>query len=255
MQSLIIRAIQPDILWENPTGNLERLTELLKHATSGELIVLPEMFATGFSMRPEKIAQSMNGEIVSWMKENSADKMVCGTVAIEDAGKYFNRFLACFKGEVVAIYDKRHLFSYASEDKHYTAGKTQTVFEYRGWKIKPLICYDLRFPVWCRNWEEADLMIFCANWPSVRINAWNTLLPARAIENQCYVLGVNRVGLDGYDNPHNGKSQLCDPLGVNNRKLNDEEQAFIFEIQNSEIQETRKQFPFLRDADEFSIFK
>jgi len=253
MQSLIIRAVQSDILWENPKGNLERLTEILKHLDAGDLVVLPELFATGFSMQPKKIAQSIKGDIVSWMKENSADKMVCGTVAIEEEGKYYNRFLACFRGDVVATYDKRHLFSYADEDKHYTAGKSQISFEYVGWKIKPFICYDLRFPVWCRNKEEADLMIFCANWPEVRIHAWNALLPARAIENQCFVLGVNRVGVDGYDKSHNGESQLCNPLGVISNKLTGEELAIKYEVQKSEILNVRNQFPFLKDADVFNI--
>ncbi|MBM3921477.1 MAG: nitrilase-related carbon-nitrogen hydrolase [Sphingomonadales bacterium] len=255
MQTLIIRAIQMDILWENPVGNIEKLSEILDTAKAGELVVLPEMFATGFSMQPEKIAQTMDGEIITWMKEKSADKMICGTVAVEDAGKYYNRFVACFNGFVVATYDKRHLFSYAGEDKHYTAGETQIIFEYRGWKIKPLVCYDLRFPVWCRNREEADLMIFCANWPAVRINAWNALLPARAIENQCYVLGVNRVGADGNNKRHNGATHLFNPLGISSNNDTETEKCFEYVIEKTEIQKTRNEFPFLKDADEYSILQ
>ncbi|MEK0420759.1 MAG: hypothetical protein RLZZ161_610 [Bacteroidota bacterium] len=253
MQTLNIRAIQLDILWENPKGNLDKLSAMLNNAEAGELVVLPEMFATGFSMQPEKIAQSMNGEIVSWMKEKSAGKMICGTVAIEDGGKYYNRFLACFEGEVISTYDKRHLFSFAGEDKHYTAGKVLTFFEYMGWKIKPLICYDLRFPVWCRNTEEADLMIFCANWPEVRIQAWNALLPARAIENQCFVLGVNRVGVDGNGINHNGYTQLCDPLGIKINRKRESSEYLTFSINKETIQTIRMKFPFSKDSDLFEI--
>ncbi len=253
MQTLKIRAIQSDILWENPKGNLEKLTVMLEDAASGELIVLPEMFATGFSMRPDKIAQPMHGEIVAWMCDNSHEKMICGTVAIEEAGKYYNRFIACYGGTVVAVYDKRHLFSYAGEDKHYSAGNSNIVFEYRGWKIKPLVCYDLRFPVWCRNREVADLMIFCANWPSARIHAWNTLLPARAIENQCYVLGVNRAGADGNGKMHNGHSQLLDPLGICMHNMGEAERKATFEIETQKIQSVRNEFPFLKDADDFKF--
>jgi predicted amidohydrolase len=253
MQTLKIRAVQSDILWEDPQGNLDKLSQLLKEAAPGELVVLPEMFATGFSMRPEKIAQSTAGDIVSWMRENSADKLVCGTVAIEEEGRYFNRFLACFEGEVIATYDKRHLFSYAGEDKHYTAGNSLSVFEYKGWKIKPLICYDLRFPVWSRNTEAADLMIYCANWPKVRIQAWNALLPARAIENQCFVLGVNRVGVDGNANEYDGNSALLDPLGERVFELQDLEQTKFYLLQKTDINSVRKNYPFLYDADEFKI--
>ncbi|MFN4915665.1 MAG: nitrilase-related carbon-nitrogen hydrolase [Sphingomonadales bacterium] len=253
MQTLNIRAVQSDIIWENPKGNLDNLTALLKNAQKDELVVLPEMFATGFSMNTEKTAQSMNGEIVSWMKESSEDKMVCGTVAIEDDGKYYNRFIACYRGEITCKYDKRHLFSYAGEDRHYTPGKDVTVFEFQGWKIKPLICYDLRFPVWCRNKEEADLMLFCANWPEARIQAWNALLAARAIENQCFVLGVNRVGLDGKQKQHNGQTQLCDPLGSQINPCGDSEAVFEYSVQREVLQSIRIEYPFLRDSDLFTV--
>ena len=253
MQTLKIRAVQSDIVWENPKENLRKLSELLENAAKNELVVLPEMFATGFSMNAEKIAQSMEGEIVSWMKENSTDKMVCGTVSIEEKGRYYNRFIACFKGEVVATYDKRHLFSYAGEDQYYTSGKAQIVFEYLGWKIKPLICYDLRFPVWCRNKEEVDLMLFCANWPEARIHAWNTLLPARAIENQCYVLGVNRVGVDGKNKQHIGQTMFSDPLGKIIKSGGDGEACIECSMQKETLQSIRHEFPFLSDADSYRI--
>jgi predicted amidohydrolase len=253
MQSLTIRAIQSDILWENPKGNLDKLSAMLNNAEAGELVVLPEMFATGFSMRPDKTAQPMDGEIVSWMKENSQDKLICGSVAIVEGGNYYNRFLACFEGEVISTYDKRHLFSFAGEDKHYTAGNSRIVFTYKGWKIKPLICYDLRFPVWCRNTEEADLMIFCANWPAVRIQAWNALLPARAIENQCFVVGVNRVGVDGVDNIHNGNSQLLDPLGNCLLNLDENEAHKTVMLEKEKLHSIRMKFPFLSDAEKFTL--
>jgi predicted amidohydrolase len=226
---------------------------MLKDAGPDELIVLPEMFATGFSMRPEKIAQSMNGEIVSWMKENSRDKLICGTVAISEDGCFYNRFIACANGEIIAIYDKRHLFSYAGEDKHYTPGQSLTHFEYMGWNIKPLVCYDLRFPVWCRNVEKADLMLFCANWPEARIKAWDTLLTARAIENQCYVLGVNRVGADGNSKQYNGHTQLIDMLGQNLFVHEHAETTELVMLEKEKIHSHRNEFPFLTDADQFEI--
>lgn len=253
MQTLNIRAVQSDIVWENPKENLEKLSALLKNAQKDELVVLPEMFATGFSMNTEKTAQSMNGEIVSWMKENSFDKMVCGTVAIEEDGKYYNRFIASYGGEIVCKYDKRHLFSYAGEDKYFTPGKTAAVFDFQGWKIKPLICYDLRFPVWCRNKEQVDLMLFCANWPEVRIQAWKALLTARAIENQCYVLGVNRVGADGKYKQHNGQTQLNDPCGVILSPNADVEACYRLSAQKATIESVRNEFPFLTDSDTFQI--
>lgn len=252
MQTLTIRAIQSDILWENPKGNLEKLSTLLKDSEDGELVILPEMFATGFTMRPTEMAQSMDGEIVTWMIENSQEKMICGTVAIAEGGNYYNRFLACYGGEVIALYDKRHLFSYAGEDKYYTAGNSQTVFTYKGWKIKPLICYDLRFPVWCRNTVEADLMIFCANWPAVRIQAWNALLTARAIENQCFVVGVNRVGVDGADNPHSGCTQVFDAVGNSMIHLGETEISEIVVLEKEKLHLIKMKFPFLADADRFN---
>lgn len=253
MQTLKIRAVQTDIIWENPKDNLRRLSWLLQDATSHEMIVLPEMFATGFTMCPEQFAQPMDGEIVSWMKEFSYDKLVCGSVAIKDAGHYYNRFIACASGEIIAMYDKRHLFSYAGEHLHYTSGSNNVVFDYLGWKIKPLVCYDLRFPVWCRNREEADVMLFCANWPAVRIQAWNTLLPARAVENQCYVLGVNRVGTDGNAKLYNGQSQLFDVSGKLLLNCGDTEFIEHIMLEKEKIHSLRNEFPFLRDADEFDI--
>ena len=253
MQSLKIRAIQTDIHWENSGENLKKLSEMLKHAGPDELVVLPEMFATGFSMRPEKVSQSMSGEIVTWMKQHSRDKLICGTVAIEEAGRFYNRFIACANGDVIAVYDKRHLFSYAGEDKHYTPGGANAVFEYRGWKIKPLICYDLRFPVWCRNTEKADIMLFCANWPEKRIKAWDALLTARAIENQCYVLGVNRVGVDGNSIHYNGHTQLIDMTGINLVFCDHNELCETATLEKEKIHSFRNEFPFLCDADQFEI--
>lgn len=253
MQTMKIRAVQTDILWENPTGNLKKLSEILRHNGPDELVVLPEMFATGFSMRPDRIAQSMNGEIVTWMKENSSNKLICGTVAIEEEGRFYNRFIACANGDVIAVYNKRHLFSYAGEDKHYTPGVETIVFEYRGWKIKPLICYDLRFPVWCRNREKADILLFCANWPEIRIKAWDALLMARAIENQCFVLGVNRVGADGNLIKYNGHTQLIDMTGTNLVFCNHAELSETAMLEKEKIHSFRNEFPFLNDADQFEI--
>ena len=254
MQALSIRPIQFDIVWENPTANLEQLQSFLDLSLNDELVVLPEMFATGFTMQPVKFAQSMNGEIVQWMKQNSLGKMVCGSVAIEENGKYYNRFLGFENGELKVSYDKHQLVSHGRENQFYHAGNKTVAFEYKGWNIKPYICYDLRFPAWCRNREEADLMIFCANWPAVRIQAWNALLQARAIENQCYVLGVNRIGEDGKGIAHNGQSKLFNWMGDCIMDYEAKKSDKAISISADGLKQQRKEFPVLQDADIF-IFR
>ena len=220
MNALTITLIQPDLTWENKAANLSRLSqkiEAIKEKT--EVVILPEMFSTGFSMKPEVLSEKMDGETMEWMKKISSEKKIIltGSIIIEDnaAGmhgnkKYYNRLIWMLPNGEYGFYDKRHLFAYADEHSHYTAGDKRLIASVKGWKINLQVCYDLRFPVWARQCPlpaakgpeaktdpEYDLLIYVANWPERRKHAWKTLLQARAIENQCYVIGVNRVGTDG----------------------------------------------------------
>jgi len=198
-EQLEIVILQSDLVWENPIKNKDNFSKKIRNITTKvDLIILPEMFTTGFTINTEKSAESMNGSTVKWMLDLADEKnaLLMGSIVIKEKDNFYNRFIIAFPNGGLKYYDKRHLFSYAKEDKVYTAGKNKLIFEYKGFKICPLICYDLRFPVWSRNTEEVDLIIYIANWPNARIMAWDTLLKARAIENLCYVVGLNRVGVD-----------------------------------------------------------
>ncbi|MBL7811227.1 MAG: nitrilase family protein [Bacteroidetes bacterium] len=253
MQNLKIKLVQADLVWENHLANLQHLTTLVGKPVKGEVVILPEMFSSGFSMRPEIIAESMDGPSVQWMVAQSRNRVICGSLSIKENDRFYNRFIWCEKGEVKYIYNKRHLFSYSGENQFYTAGDEKVFISYLGWKIAPFICYDLRFPVWCRNTEKADLMLFVANWPERRIQAWDTLLPARAVENQCYVAGVNRVGKDGNQLWHCGHSSVYDFTGNRHCLLEKEEQVYETELDYEVLDEFRSRFPFLSDADEFNL--
>ena len=252
---MIVSLIQSDIIWEDKNSNLKKYQEQIDKIESTELIVLPEMFTTGFSMSPKDISEKMNGETIQWMKQN-AHKMnsaICGSIIIEESGKYFNRFIWINPDGSIHHYDKRHLFSYAGENDNYTPGDSKIIIEYKGWKICPLICYDLRFPVWSRNSEEYDLLIYVANWPSKRKFAWRSLLVARAIENQCYVIGVNRVGLDNSGNSHSGETSIINALGESLYVKSHSEDLYTNGISKLELEKIRKQLPFLNDKDNFKI--
>ena len=250
---MIVSLIQSDIIWEDKNSNLKKYQEQIDKIESTELIVLPEMFTTGFSMSPKDISEKMNGETIQWMKQN-AHKMnsaICGSIIIEEDDKYFNRFIWINPDGSIHQYDKRHLFF--SESDNYTSGDSKVIIEYKGWKICPLICYDLRFPVWSRNSEEYDLLIYVANWPSKRKFAWRSLLVARAIENQCYVIGVNRVGFDNSENFHSGETSIINALGELLYIKSHTEDVFTTDISKPELDKVRKQFPFLNDKDNFKI--
>ena len=272
MDSLTITLIQSDLFWENKKANLEMFQhkiESIKEKT--EVVILPEMFNTGFSMRPELFAEKMDGESVSWMKKISSEKKIIltGSLMIEDSGansqekKYFNRLLWVLPNGEMGIYDKRHLFAYARENDHYSAGNKKLIASVKGWKINLQVCYDLRFPVWSRQsppplaeagrGPEYDLLINVANWPEKRRLAWKTLLRARAIENQCYVIGVNRVGEDGNKIFYNGNSSVIDPMGEIIYYKNTEEDIFTYTLEKEKIEECRSHFPFWKDADHFMI--
>lgn len=259
MSSLTITVVQTNLYWEDKKANLEMLEEKIysiKEKT--EVVVLPEMFTTGFSMKPELLAETMEGATIQWMKKIAAQKKIIltGSVIIEDQGNYYNRLIWMLPNGQVGYYDKRHLFAFGDEDKHYTAGAKRLIASVKGWKINLLICYDLRFPVWARQTPgeaEYDLLIYVANWPEKRVHAWKTLLQARAIENQCYVVGVNRVGKDAKDIVYSGESLVADPMGEVLYTKKDAEDIFTITLEQSHLQAVREKLPFLKDADNFQI--
>ena len=249
-----VTLIQSDIIWEDRISNLKKYQEKINQIESTDLIILPEMFTTGFSMSPKGISENMNGETIQWMKQN-AHKMnsaICGSIIIEEDSKYFNRFIWVNPDGSIHHYDKRHLFSFAGENENYTPGNEKIIIEYKGWKICPLICYDLRFPVWSRNSEDYDLLIYVANWPDKRKSAWKSLLTARAIENQCYVIGVNRVGEDS-KNYYSGDSSLINALGETLYTNSHIEETYSNTISKYDLNKIRTQLPFLNDKDNFKI--
>ena len=271
MSTLNITTIQTNLYWEDKKANLQMLEEKINSiAEKMEIIVLPEMFSTGFSMKPELLAETMEGETVQWMKRVAAEKKIIltGSVIIKEGGNYYNRLIWMLPNGQHGIYDKRHLFAYAGEDDHYSAGTKRLIASAKGWKINLLVCYDLRFPVWARQTSapnpsppvergettpEYDVLIYVANWPERRIHAWTTLLQARAIENQCYVVGVNRVGKDGNDIYYSGESMIIDPMGEVLYTKKDEEDIFTMSLDMTHLQTVREKLPFLKDADEFKI--
>jgi omega-amidase len=258
MSSLTITLIQTNLFWENKKANLDMLQqkiEGIKEKT--EIVILPEMFTTGFSMKPELFAETMDGETVQWMEKTAAKKKIIltGSVIIEEDGKYFNRLIWMLPNGEYGMYDKRHLFAFADEHAHYTAGNKKLIASVKGWKINLQICYDLRFPVWTRQDSENkyDLLINVANWPEKRNIAWQTLLRARAIENQCFVAGVNCTGEDGNKIYYSGESMLIDPTGEIIYQKKKEEDIFTTTLQKEKITETRERFPFWKDADFFIL--
>lgn len=254
MEKLNITLVQPDMVWEDRKSNLNNYSRLLKDVEETHLILLPEMFTTGFSMNPEKLKEKTNGPAVQWMKVLARKKraVVAGSLIIEDQGENFNRFLWVFPDGKVELYDKRHLFTMSGEHLHYSPGNKKLVVEYLGWRFCPLICYDLRFPVWSRNTENYDVLLYVANWPSARHHVWKNLLVARAIENQSYCFGVNRVGTDGTGLEYLGGSGMVDPKGFATF-LDEKEQVESFEISYEELHQFRKKFPVLEDKDKFQI--
>lgn len=256
MSTLNISIIQPDILWENKEANLRQYEYYIDAIDEKkEIVVLPEMFSTGFSMNTA-LAETMDGPSVQWMKDMSARHRIIltGSLIIEEEGKYFNRLIWMQPDGKSYHYDKRHLFAYAEEDKHYTAGEKRVIVSVKGFKIMLQVCYDLRFPVWARNRnEEYDILLYVANWPERRNLAWKTLLQARAIENQSYVIGCNRVGKDGKDINYSGDSSLFGPLGEMIWQRSGEAICHTATLQKELIDTTRKSLPFLKDADEFML--
>lgn len=249
--------IQADLKWEDAQANRSYFTKEIETLSEEvDLIILPEMFTTGFSMNAENLAEENDGLSFQWMREMAKlkDAAVAGSLIISEAGNYYNRLFFVFPNGEYKTYDKRHTFTLAKEEKTYTAGKERLIVEFRGWRICPLVCYDLRFPVWARNTENYDLLIYVANWPSKRVAAWDALLKARAIENMSYCIGVNRTGIDGGGYEYTGHSAVYDCLGENltggNREL-----PFVLQINldKQHLEETRDQLKFLQDRDDFIL--
>ena len=255
MENLSIALVQVDLIWEAPNKNRVKLEKLIASIEDADVVVLPEMFTTGFSMSPSHFAEAMNGETLEWMKSISIERniVLTGSVIIEDNGNYYNRLL-WVEPKRVLHYDKRHLFSLAGEEKHYSAGQDRLIVEYKGWRICPLICYDLRFPVWSRNTEEIDVYLYVANWPNKRAYPWSQLLLARAIENLAYVVAVNRVGDDGNSIAHSGDSVVVSPLGEKLLECTPfKEEVRQIELDQQSLKDTRNRFQFLNDRDSYSL--
>ncbi|HET9433164.1 MAG TPA: nitrilase family protein [Chitinophagaceae bacterium] len=270
MSTLTITGIQTLLNWENPAANRSMFEDKIKSIKEKtEIIILPETFGTGFSMKPKDLAETMEGETIKWMKRIASEKksIITGSVIIKENENYFNRLIWMLPNGQHGIYDKRHLFAYAGENAEFTSGTKRLIASVKGWKINLLVCYDLRFPVWARQASppnplskgeralapEYDVLIYIANWPERRNHAWKTLLQARAIENQCYVVGVNRVGNDGNNIYHSGDSMVVDPMGEILFTKAHEENIFTATLQKEKLDEVRAKLPFWKDGDNFMI--
>lgn len=267
MSAITITTIQTNLIWEEKATNLRLLEQKIKSIEDKtELVILPEMFSTGFSMKPEQLAETMEGETIAWMKRVSRENgiILTGSLMIEEEGKFYNRLIWMLPNGQYGQYDKRHLFAFGEEDKHYTPGSKRLIASAKGWKFNLQVCYDLRFPVWARQSPlsagkgaaaevEYDVLVYVANWPERRIHAWKTLLCARAIENQCYVIGVNRTGTDANNYYYSGSSLVISPMGEVLYHMADVEDVFTITLEKEILEEVRNKFPFLNDGDNFKI--
>lgn len=256
LDKLTVGLLQIPLSWYDGAANRACIDGYLdRMSPKVNWVVLPEMFNSGFTMEAEKVAETMDGPTVTWLIEKSAEKAIaiCGSLVIEENGEYFNRFVLVKDGELIAHYDKRHLFRMADEHLRFAAGKSQGLVSLFGWNVMMRVCYDLRFPVWSRT-NQTDLQIYVANWPEVRVEVWRKLLMARAIENQCYVIGVNRVGKDGNGIDYNGYSVVIDPKGEPiSEDRNGREGWIEAELNLAELRDFRGKFPVGLDADSFQI--
>lgn len=258
MSTLTVTIVQSELHWHDAAANRDMFaTAIASLETKTDLIVLPEMFTTGFTMDAPQQAETMDGATLPWMRDmaRAAEASVCGSVIIEDGGQYYNRFLLAHADDGCTTYDKRHLFRLAGEDKHYAPGTALATVELKGWRIRPMVCYDLRFPVWSRRSaaEDFELLLYVANWPTPRHHAWRTLLRARAIENQCFVAGVNRTGTDGNGVPYTGGSAIIDFAGHDVVDLGDAVATATETLDLDALRAFRRKFPFDRDADRYEV--
>lgn len=259
MQDLEVTLIQDELDWQDPVANRRRFDEHLRHLTPTDVVVLPEMFTTGFTMAAADYAETMDGLTVAWMLEHARrlDAVVCGSLIIRerlgDGEHYFNRLIWAMPDGGTVSYDKRHLFRHAGETEHYTAGGDRVVVEHRGWRIAPMICYDLRFPVWSRHAHDSDVLLYVANWPAPRHTAWEALLKARAIENQCYAVGVNRIGTDANGLDYRGGSAVYGYLGAAVTDCGDRREVANALLSCERLRDFRSTYPFQLDADRFDL--
>lgn len=256
MDNLRVSLVQTHLVWEDPVANRDHFSTLLSPlAGRTDLVILPEMFSTGFSMRPEALAEPPEGPTPQWMMDQAKklDAVITGSLIIQAHGRYYNRLIWMPPDGAFRHYDKRHLFTLAGEDRHYTPGKAHLLVTWKGWRILPLICYDLRFPVWSRNVFDYDLLLYVANWPERRVQAWSTLLAARAIENQAYTIGVNRIGHDGNDVYHSGDTGLYDFQGYPVYRCAHQEDVFTAALDKTAQRDFRQKLAFLPDRDTFQI--
>ena len=259
MANLVVSIIQSHLYWESIDQNLQAFeTKINDILEATDVVVLPEMFTTGFTMNPINYAENHEGKGLKWMKKMAQKKnsAIVGSISVKEHNQFFNRLYWVFPDQTVEFYDKRHLFSMGNEPKHYKGGNKKLIIEYKGWKICPLVCYDLRFPVWSRNTKQQpyDVLIYVANWPAARSYPWKQLLIARAIENQCFVLGVNRVGDDGNAISHSGDSMAMNARGeiLTKIKPNEETIETVVLLKN-ELSDFRISFPVLNDGDDFTM--
>ena len=248
--------LQSNLIWENPTENHKIFEQKINAITETvDLIVLPEMFTSGFTMNPQLVAETMAGETITLLKSLAKAKncAITGCLVIAENNNFYNRMVFVFPDQTIDYYDKKHLFTLAGEDKVYTAGTEKKIVNFRGFKICLQVCYDLRFPAFARNKENYDVLIYVANWPQTRINAWNILLKARAVENMCYVIGVNRIGIDGNNQIYSGDSQVIDYLGNTIVEPQPTEGIFYADLDKDKMLATRNQLQFLNDMDSFTI--
>lgn len=256
MNDLTISLIQTSLHWHNPKDNRSRFEQLIKEpGVDTDVIILPEMFTTGFTMKASDNAEPQPGDTLRWMQQQAqkSQAVITGSITIKQQDNFFNRLYWVKPDGNYQYYDKKHLFSYADENQHFTAGSKRLIVDHKGWRICPLICYDLRFPVWSRNDVDYDLLIYVANWPAPRQNAWHSLLKARAIENMSYVAGVNRIGTDGNDHNYLGGSVVYDVLGDELFTAKSQEINQTITLNYEALQQQRKRFGFLKDRDPFTL--
>ncbi|MEL6251859.1 MAG: amidohydrolase [Bacteroidota bacterium] len=262
-KTLKVIGLQLDLIWQNPEANRKHIDALLNgYQEHADIIVLPEMFTTGFTMDAASNFEELQGPTLFWMKQlaERRDALICGSVIIREDGEFFNRFLMVSPDGLIGEYNKRHLFRMADEHHHYLSGEEWVRAEYKGWRILPQVCYDLRFPVFSRNRLDAegnlsyDLLIYVANWPTPRVNHWETLLQARAIENQAFVVGVNRVGVDGVNVPYSGSSMILDPKGKRLAFETEKEAILEATLDPEPMNAYREKFPIWKDADVFELY-
>lgn len=253
-EDLSLALVQSAPLWEDKQGNLDLHHRMLE-GFSADVIVLPEMFNTGFIQEPKDFGEDMEGPTIQWMQAIAKEKssLVCGSLIVKERGNHYNRMILAFPDGRLEYYDKAHLFAFGGEAKHFTRGTARPNYSFRGWSIRPIVCYDLRFPVWCRNDDDYDLLLNMASWPAVRSLAWTQLGIARAIENQAYYLAVNRTGMDGNGLEYNGLSQVVSYNGEVLMQIRDKAMVAKIKLSLRALRVFREKFPFLKDRDGFSL--